>query len=197
MRALEDRSRKSAEPVAHIVMSSLARTLQIDHSTLFQVSTSTALVDGIYDGVVTIAELRRHGDFGLGTFADLDGEMLALEGQFFQVRGTGTVTQPDDGTMAPFSNVDGTLVGFWTPLFARMINTPGWHLHFVDASRTGGGHVLDCRATGVHVAFQELSDLRISMPESASFLRANLSNDPTRDLALAENVHQTTQANRR
>ena len=56
MRALEARSRQTGEPVAHIVMASLSDTLEIDHSTLFQVSTSTALVEGVYGGVVTIGD---------------------------------------------------------------------------------------------------------------------------------------------
>src|SRR5215213_4038031 len=63
MRALEARSRQTSEPVAHIVMAALADSLEIDHSTLFQVSTSTALVEGVYGGVVTIGELKRHGSF--------------------------------------------------------------------------------------------------------------------------------------
>ena len=47
--------------------------------TLFQVSTSGALVAGLYQGAVSTAVVLQHGDFGLGTFADLDGETgLAL-----------------------------------------------------------------------------------------------------------------------
>ena len=84
MQALAARSARTREPVAHIVMSSLADTLEIEHSTLFQVSTSTALVKGVYDGVVTVGELKQHGDFGLGTFDGLDFEMLALDGHFYQ-----------------------------------------------------------------------------------------------------------------
>ena len=71
MQALLARSTRTCEPLGHIVMSSLADTLEIEHSTLFQVSTSTALVQGVDDGVVTIGELKQHGDFGLGTFDGL------------------------------------------------------------------------------------------------------------------------------
>jgi acetolactate decarboxylase len=46
------------------------------HRTLFQVSTSGALVAGLYQGAVSTAVVLQHGDFGLGTFADLDGEMV-------------------------------------------------------------------------------------------------------------------------
>jgi alpha-acetolactate decarboxylase len=34
--------------------------------TLYQVSTATALVEGIYQGAVRVATLREHGDLGLG-----------------------------------------------------------------------------------------------------------------------------------
>ena len=47
---------------------------------VYQTSTMGALLDGVYDGDVTIRELLRHGDFGLGTFNGLDGEMLVLDG---------------------------------------------------------------------------------------------------------------------
>ena len=34
---------------------------------IFQTSTMAALLDGVYEGNVSIRELLRHGDFGLGT----------------------------------------------------------------------------------------------------------------------------------
>jgi hypothetical protein len=45
---------------------------RVEH-TLYQVSTATALVEGIYQGAVQIATLREHGDLGLGTFERLEG----------------------------------------------------------------------------------------------------------------------------
>ena len=46
----------------------LAATFELDRHTLFQVSTSNALVQGVFRGAVTVADLKRNGDFGLGTF---------------------------------------------------------------------------------------------------------------------------------
>jgi acetolactate decarboxylase len=54
-------------------------------STLYQISTSSALVEGVYSGSVCSSVLLEHGDFGLGTFEDLDGEMVILDGQIYQV----------------------------------------------------------------------------------------------------------------
>jgi acetolactate decarboxylase len=39
-----------------------------------------ALPDGVYDGDVTIADIRRYGDSGLGTFNHRDGENVILDG---------------------------------------------------------------------------------------------------------------------
>ena len=45
-----------------------------------------ALLDGVYDGEVTVGELLPHGDFGLGTFNSLDGEMVILDGICYHLR---------------------------------------------------------------------------------------------------------------
>ena len=67
-KALEAKQRVSGQPLTHIIRAALTNYLQVEHATLFQVSTSTALVEGIYESAVNIQELRKHGDFGLGTF---------------------------------------------------------------------------------------------------------------------------------
>ncbi len=51
-----------------------------DGRTLFQVSLLQALCQGDYEGHLSISELKRHGDIGLGTFDRLDGEMIMLVG---------------------------------------------------------------------------------------------------------------------
>ncbi|MCC6442007.1 MAG: acetolactate decarboxylase [Armatimonadetes bacterium] len=39
-----------------------------DRDILFQISTFDALMSGLYDGAMTFKELKKHGDFGIGTF---------------------------------------------------------------------------------------------------------------------------------
>jgi acetolactate decarboxylase len=58
---------------------------------MYQISTSTALVDGVAQGAVSAQTLLEHGDFGLGTLETLDGEMVILDGTIYQVRGNGSV----------------------------------------------------------------------------------------------------------
>lgn len=60
---------------------------------------------GMYDSVMSYGELRRYGDFGLGTFAGLDGEMVALDGEFYQVRADGRAYPVPDEAGTPFAAV--------------------------------------------------------------------------------------------
>ncbi|MEJ7871040.1 MAG: acetolactate decarboxylase, partial [Rubrobacteraceae bacterium] len=75
------------------------------HHTLFQTSTIDALLDGRYEGDVSFAELEAHGDFGLGTFEALDGEMIGLDGAFYQVKSDGRAYEVDKTMKTPFAVV--------------------------------------------------------------------------------------------
>ena len=63
--------------------------LKEDRDTLFQFSTIDELLEGSYDGNMTYKELAEHGDFGIGTFDRLDGEMIGCDGKFYQIKANG------------------------------------------------------------------------------------------------------------
>jgi len=261
MAALHAEQKLTGETLEHIVSRALADSLQVDHGTLFQVSTAGALVEGVSGDIVSIRTLKEHGDFGLGTFTGFDGEMAVLDGHFFQIRGDGSITEAPDEAMAPFAvvthfaadttfvlkpfasfadltaqldahresenrfygvridgtfpfirtravckqpvgeslsnaadsqalfdiaDVTGTMMGFWTPAYAKTVNIAGWHIHFLSDDRLTGGHLLDCRGEGGAVGFQKLNDFRIAIPETAGFLQAELGGDPSAALDKAE-----------
>ncbi len=71
----------------------------------FQYSTIQALIEGIYDGDLTFRELSKHGDFGLGTFNALDGEMIGVDGKFYQVKMDGVAYPVAETAKVPFANV--------------------------------------------------------------------------------------------
>ena len=165
-----------------------------------------------------------HGDFGLGTFTGLDGEMVVTGGTCYQVKADGIARPCDPSSGVPFAavtyfspdltvpdivagnmteltavldrslpdrklfyairiegtfpyirarsppaqakpypaladalahqavfefrNVTGTVIGFYTPASAAGLNVAGYHLHFITADRTRGGHVLDISTGG-------------------------------------------------
>jgi acetolactate decarboxylase len=260
-RAIEERSRATGESIEHLVRRALAEYFQVEHGTLFQVSTAGALVEGLYQGEVTIGALREHGDFGLGTFDGLDGEMVVVDGHFYRVRGDGSVREVSDSVRTPYAmitrfpkvegvvlaefgdlgglyaqldklrdsqnvfyairvdgefksittrsvmptpegvplveaaaqqrefhlrHVRGSLMGFWSPGYLKTILVPGYHLHFLAEDRQSGGHLLGCAGQGVRVQMRREADFRVSLPESASFLHADLTRDPGADLDKAE-----------
>ncbi|HXV18769.1 MAG TPA: acetolactate decarboxylase [Candidatus Omnitrophota bacterium] len=75
---------------------------QDEPRSLYQVSTIGALMQGIFEGDVTCGEVKKHGDFGIGTLNGLDGELILLEGVFYQVRPDGKVYSVHDSTDTPF-----------------------------------------------------------------------------------------------
>lgn len=79
--------------------------IQGNDDTLFQISTINALLDGDYLGSMTFGELKRHGTFGLGTFDALDGEMIGLEGVFYQIKSDGVAYPVPDSMTTPFAVV--------------------------------------------------------------------------------------------
>lgn len=74
-------------------------------SELYQVSTYRALLDGVYDGTVMYRDLYKKGDFGLGTFNDIDGAMVALDGKYYQGNASGLLSLIRPSQKTPFAAV--------------------------------------------------------------------------------------------
>lgn len=259
--ALQKRCAETGETFDYVVQDALAKSLGVEHHTLYQVSTATALVQGVYQGCVTVGTIKTHGDFGLGTFDALNGEGLMLDGQVYQALGDGTVVAPPDKSTAPFwvsaefeadrsatlesvsswedlcgqidkcrnsqnlfaairidgvfdqihyrvacksapgtdlvtatshqaeftlNNVAGTLLGFWSPVYARTLNVPGYHLHLLSKDHQHGGHVLGVKASNLKLQVMDANNLVMALPETPAFLKADLSNDPSAALSKAE-----------
>ena len=72
---------------------------------MFQVSTLHALVAGYTRGVITVQELERQGNVGLGTFEGVDGEMILLDGVCYRARQDGDVVRAAPDTGVPFASV--------------------------------------------------------------------------------------------
>jgi len=72
---------------------------------IYQVSSFDTFKKGVYDGDVEFRELKKYGDFGIGTVNGLDGEMVALDGKFYQVKSDGKPYPIADSTKTPFATV--------------------------------------------------------------------------------------------
>ena len=85
---------------------------------VYQIAPLAALMQGEYDGPTTFGELRKNGDFGIGTVNGLDGEMIALDGRFYRIALDGTVTELKDSAKTPFA-----VVVFFTNPVSHSIRT--------------------------------------------------------------------------
>ncbi|NUQ63100.1 MAG: acetolactate decarboxylase [Pirellulales bacterium] len=75
-------------------------------NTIYLCAPVNALVEGIFEQNVSLAELKQHGDFGLGTFNDLDGELVMLDGTVYQITAEGRVAViEDEQALTPFACV--------------------------------------------------------------------------------------------
>lgn len=70
---------------------------------IYQVSTLQALALGYTRPVVTVEELLENGDTGLGTFENVDGEMILLDGICYQAKQDGSIVRSKDSTGVPFA----------------------------------------------------------------------------------------------
>ena len=77
----------------------------MNNSKMYQVSTLQALALGYTKTVITVRELVKHGNIGLGTFEDVDGEMIVLDGKCYQAKADGTVNKAALDKGVPFCAV--------------------------------------------------------------------------------------------
>lgn len=74
-------------------------------SKIYQVSTLDALMQGYFNGTVTVEELLKHGSYGIGTFEGLDGEMIVIDGKVYDGRSDGAVYPMGNEELVAFSTV--------------------------------------------------------------------------------------------
>lgn len=236
-----------------------------DHDTICQISLLHGLLNGDYNGSISIGELKTYGDMGIGTFDGLDGELIMVDGVIYQAKGDGTVETPDDSMTIPFSNVtffepdeqltvtdidsfqaltealddkveqlgvnrfymvridatfsqmhvrseyaqeepyeplvdvletdqtffdyediQGTVVALYCPVYMSELNNAGWHMHFISADRTQGGHVLDLSCDEAVITIDITDNFEMLLPDSSYFADTDFSVDRSDDVRRAE-----------
>jgi acetolactate decarboxylase len=103
--ALELHAHHNCQQPEQFIQNAIADYIESTRDTLYQISTSSALVEGVSDGAVDCGELKKYGNLGLGTFEHLDGEMVVVNGHVFQVRSDGSVNEVADEVQTPFATV--------------------------------------------------------------------------------------------
>lgn len=68
----------------------------LEKNTFYQYNIWWGFVNKVFDGDMTVAQLKKRGDIGLGSYTQLDGELIMLDGIPYRVREDGTVSVPED-----------------------------------------------------------------------------------------------------
>ena len=72
---------------------------------IFQYSMVDALLAGVYEGSMTIEELKSKGDMGLGTFNQVNGELIMHEGNVYRMKSDGRIETVADKVKTPLAFV--------------------------------------------------------------------------------------------
>lgn len=74
---------------------------------LYQYSLALGLMDGVADKGLPISEFLKHGDHGLGTFRFMNGEMIVLDGEAYQMLADGSIKRldPHGDAIHPFAQI--------------------------------------------------------------------------------------------
>jgi acetolactate decarboxylase len=207
---------------------------------IFYASLNRAIHQGQYEGVMTVADLLKHGDHGVGSTDRLTYELVITDGKAYGIPADGKAYELPDTTRIAFaairafqpdqtqhlsrhlnlndlenyldslitrnafaairikgrfpsiryrsfqpqsppyrptdevpnviftrSNLEATLVGFYTPASAEVINSPVYHFHFLDQERTTGGHVLDLIVAEAEIEVDYARGLQVSLADSS------------------------------
>ena len=70
--------------------------------TVFQKSTVDSLERGDFEGDITVSEIKKLGDLGLGTFNGIDGEMIIENGVVYDAGYDGSLSIAENSRKSPF-----------------------------------------------------------------------------------------------
>ncbi|MGY4859988.1 acetolactate decarboxylase [Cryobacterium sp. AP23] len=113
---------------------------------IFQTSLMSALLDGVYEGEMTVRDLLGHGSFGIGTFNGLDGEMLIVDGTCYQLRADGGVNKADLGAYTPYAVVTNFVPHIESDLPANVLRTEA--SDFIDHMTASENYMYALRIDG-------------------------------------------------
>lgn len=95
---------------------------------IYQTSLMSALIAGVYEGTTTVEQLLQHGDFGLGTFNQLDGELIAFDKEVFQLKADGSANPAHLAQQTPFAVMTFFTPDVEVPITSKMSRTDVHHL---------------------------------------------------------------------
>ena len=91
-----------------------------------------------------------------------------------------------DQTFFDHEDIEGTVVGIYCPGYMDHLNTPGWHLHFISADRTAGGHVLGLAVESAELTWDYTDGFQMLLADNELFSGSDLTVDQSEDISRVE-----------
>lgn len=88
-----------------MIFSTATAAPSVERETVNQVALLQSLTLGYFDGSVSVGELKKLGDIGIGTFDGLNGELIMLDGVVYRANQDCEINVVDDKVTVPFANV--------------------------------------------------------------------------------------------
>ena len=118
---------------------------------------------------------------------DAPSAAIRLDGRFESVRARSVPRQSPpyrpltevvaEQEVFELPDVEGTMMGFRFPDYAEGIEVSGYHLHFITADRSRGGHVLSSRTAEVAAQLDPSTDLHVELPPGVELADPELAGD--------------------
>ncbi len=126
-------------------------------------------------------------------FAENHAYAVRIEGNFkyLKARSVPKQTKPypslieivENQSVFEFQNENFTVIGFWNPEYAAAFNPPKWHIHGINQTRDGGGHILDfITGDDLKLYLWKMTSLQIHQPDTLEFESADLMKDRSADV---------------
>jgi alpha-acetolactate decarboxylase len=80
-----------------------------------------------------------------------------------------------------YQNIEGTLVGVYSPSYADGLAVKGWHLHFLSKDKTKGGHVTDLAGEKALVKANVMDKFEVKLPSNHEFASADFAPEKVAD----------------
>jgi acetolactate decarboxylase len=76
-----------------------------------------------------------------------------------------------------YNDIEGSVVGIFSPNYVEGMNLPGWHIHFLSRDFKKGGHILKITGNRIKIKVNKLQAWKVLMPEDPNFSQWNLKED--------------------
>ena len=118
-----------------------------------------------------------------GTFAEMN-----VRSEYKQNKPYPTIVDAlaADQTFFDLTQVEGSMVGVYCPPYLSSLNSAGWHLHFVSADHSKGGHVLNCKIDNATATIDLTKNFDLTLPTSEKFESTDFTVDRSSDVKKAE-----------